>query len=683
MIAVEFQGQPAWLCNHPHNWAASATLRLAALVQDDRGQTGREGRTPLDDTLRARLNVTARLPHAALIAFRNATQTAQTEPVLLPVWPLALSGEEWANGAHVESTLVIGWQENWSAYTISAGPLATPAAWDYVAPLLQGYLSTTETGAINDEAIDGRLEFEEDDLAGSFPLLPDAAPDLPSAPVLGAFAPSAFPFEVDWALPVKSGHATIRIQRSDLGGGRRKLTIAHPQSPERPIEGGITLQSAAQIAQLITWWRERHGSADAHWVSTWISGGRLAADAGVGAEELQLEPGANISANRFLALHTVTGVEIVEIEEVDGNTLILSAPLTAAAPRHGTRLSLAILGRHAQEELTLNFTSPYTATAKIAWHELAAEYAVPLGEERGVTLGRKRPEAYLFTWTEHYAGTIVAHRRTSWRAPLTVGDDEWTPWPTEIGERRVSLIDPQETSLQVETEWWPDCPFKHFMPGRLSALVYLTVAKVKVVDGAVVESREYWHGRVKSAPRKGAQVRVTVGGPDEIFLRRFPVDTMGPNCNADLYDARCGILRADWKFTANIVAVGDTSVDIEDIARVAGLPPGFGFAHWFARGIVEWTIGDITKSVAIYDSTVFAAGAATLHLRHVLDLSPGPIDLYPSCDLRRVTCDAWHETENPEGKFGNRANFRGFARVPDRPPQFTPPKKSTTASGKK
>jgi len=685
VISIAFGGRPAWLCTHAHNWRESATLVPRARVDEDLGQTGREGRAPVDDALLCRLEWMATLSLAQLIALRNATQAGQAEPVLVPVWPLALPGDEWDATPHVDGSVLIAWQDDWSDYEIKVGePITDAAEWDNVAPVLIGYLATIEPRALNDEESDVRLALEEDEELGSYPLLPDVAPVAPVAPALGAFAPAAFPWEVEWAQPLKSGHAAVRVTREEIGNGRRRLKIFHPQAPERPIEGTVQLDGAADVARLLTWWRARHGAADAHWVSTWISGGRLATDAAAGASELQLEPGAALGGNRYLALHRTDGsVEYAKVSEIAGNTLTLAAPLAAAVACQDTRLSLAILGRHAGDDISLRFVTPYAARVQLAWRELAAEYAVPAGETRGLTLGRKPAPARLYTFVEDYAGATVVHRATDWRVPLTHEGTTWLPRNIERGERKASL-DLSEHSLELDAEWWDGCPFVHFLPGRLAARVFLTLHETTVVDGEPTELVQVWHGEVKSAPRSGLRVSVTVGGPNDLFSRRFPVDTFGQSDNADLFDARNGLARADWRFTAEITAVAGNVVTIGTIARAGGLPAGFGFAHWFAGGVLEWTAAGITRRVSIYDSTVLASGSMVLTLRAGLGLAAAmAVALYPGYDKRAESAKAWHAVDNPEGKFDAYGVFRGFPFVPNRAPQFKLPASKSGAAGKK
>jgi hypothetical protein len=320
---------------------------------------------------------------------------------------------------------------------------------------------------------------------------------------------------------------------------------------------------------------------------------------------------------------------------------------------------------------------------QLKWQELSAEYTVPVGETRGVTLGRKPAPARLYTFTEDYAGAIVAHHATDWRLPLTWEGTTWTPRNIERGERKASL-DLSEHGLDLEVEWWDGCPLTHFLPGRLGARVFLTMYETTVIDGEPTDPVQVWHGEVTRAPGRSLQRKVRVGGPNDLFSRRFPIDTFSAADNADLFDARNGISRDAWKFTAVITALAGNMVTIGTIARTGGLPAGFGFQHWFAGGVLEWMVGDIPRRVSIYDSTALAGGTMNLALRAGTGLAEEmAVSLWPGYDKRRESALAYNAGTNPEGKFDCYGVFRGFPFVPIREPSFKLPPSKTGGGGKK
>jgi uncharacterized phage protein (TIGR02218 family) len=121
-----------------------------------------------------------------------------------------------------------------------------------------------------------------------------------------------------------------------------------------------------------------------------------------------------------------------------------------------------------------------------------------------------------------------------------------------------------------------------------------------------------------------------------------------PGCDADLGDARCGVVLGNFTVSGNVTAAASTRV-FTDSARAEA-------NGYFDGGLVTWTSG----ANANYRMEVksFANGTVTMQ-----QAMPNPIvvgDTYnmsAGCDKVRATCVS---------KFNNIISFRGFPDLPGR-----------------
>ena len=691
MIPVTVASQACFLVTEEADWGTEPKLTPSLPTTDERAATGREERYALGATLRCALEYTAILELKAMSALRNALQSALAQPILMPCWPLAHAGADWDPSAHTASNLVVGWMEGWTSYIIAdltAGGSIAPGTWDHVAPLLWGFFDKApDPEAISDEGLTVKFSFSEDGPA-KYALIPAPAFPVVAAPALGAFGVPVFPWEIDWAAPVKSGTAAVSIAHEEIGPGRQRLDICFPQAPARPLEGGITLTTPADIGAFLSWWLAQKADAGLQWVSTWLCGNRLAADAAAGATTLVVEDAAALSTNTFLALTSGAGTvgEYVHITDIAGNTLTLAAALVGNYPAPTSRCSLAMLGRHADNSIELTFTSDWEARVKLQWVELTQEYSVGDGQTRGINIGVLPVVGWLFEFERNYGGQSVFDYATNFEQDLTANDETSTSrvWTSRIIDftDMVRSLDLADHALTLTAEWWEGGPFDQFLPGALEAVVTLRLFKC-TVDGAVGSNvQQVWEGTVK-AGFDATKVTAQVAGPSEIFKLQLPGDMFGPSCNARLYDARCGLAQADWQFAAVVTAISGNTITIEIFPRTGGFPSGFGSIHWFALGFLKATVGGIARLWSIYDSTALISSLAILTLRKpYTGAVSDAILLWPGCDKLSTTCRAYNSSTNPTGKFNNYANFRGFPFIPALAPQFALPTAGTT-TGKK
>jgi hypothetical protein len=190
-------------------------------------------------------------------------------------------------------------------------------------------------------------------------------------------------------------------------------------------------------------------------------------------------------------------------------------------------------------------------------------------------------------------------------------------------------------------------------------------------------------GQITGVEFDGPFLSASAAGASSLFDRSVPALLFEQTCNWDVYGRGCGLDRDDWTFTAQVSAVGGGSLTIKNVTPPAGSVPGFGFADWFALGIVSRS--DRKGAAFIARSSILSAGFITLELDRAL--SPAvtigdTVLVVPGCDGRSSTCRAWNEATNPDGKFGNFTRFGGFPEIPRTNP-IVQPISSNTGGGKK
>src|SRR5690606_1943634 len=125
-----------------------------------------------------------------------------------------------------------------------------------------------------------------------------------------------------------------------------------------------------------------------------------------------------------------------------------------------------------------------------------------------------------------------------------------------------------------------------------------------------------WSGEIVRVSFDGPFVRATARGPFSSFDRPVPRIAMQPGCNHAVFDSLCGLVLADWTFTAEHVSASGAAVTLSTWARTGGLPTGWGFPGYFALGYLERANG---KRYTVIDSTSLASGQITLTLDRTVD----------------------------------------------------------------
>lgn len=126
----------------------------------------------------------------------------------------------------------------------------------------------------------------------------------------------------------------------------------------------------------------------------------------------------------------------------------------------------------------------------------------------------------------------------------------------------------------------------------------------------------------------------------------------GPECRADLGDARCGVAISGPTFqrpgeVATVVSRSEFTVTIDTPSAEAG---------YYSGGVLIWTSGANAGVATEVKKWVVGTATVTLFLPAAFAVEVGDeFDIRPGCDKRFVTCRT---------KFDNAVNFRGEPFIP-------------------
>jgi hypothetical protein len=211
-------------------------------------------------------------------------------------------------------------------------------------------------------------------------------------------------------------------------------------------------------------------------------------------------------------------------------------------------------------------------------------------------------------------------------------------------------------------------------------------------------------GEVTKPRVRGKKLTCTLVPGGVALDQQVPRFIIGPSCNhliganpdgTFLMSYGCGLLKADWKFTALVTtpisSAHPFTLELDTLAgdgtdAAAALAASSVFANYFANAVIELGSGSSVQRRRILTSTAPSGGAITVTLSQWFTTSPAnndPVVIYPQCDGRRVTCQAWHTTNNPEGKFDNDDAFGGHPFIPHGNPSGHEPTDLAGAGGKK
>ncbi len=161
--------------------------------------------------------------------------------------------------------------------------------------------------------------------------------------------------------------------------------------------------------------------------------------------------------------------------------------------------------------------------------------------------------------------------------------------------------------------------------------------------------RRGWFGEVTLS--EAGLYRTELRGLTQVLSQTIG-ELSGPECRADLGDARCGIdiSGPEWTRPGTVLGVTDAGTFSAEIIEPRATD------GWFNGGLLTWQTGQNAGRAIEVKTWVAAGGQVTLFLAMGYAIQAGDtFTVYPGCDKRRATCIA---------QFDNILNFRGEPFVP-------------------
>ena len=640
MISTTFDGQSVLLLNEAPDWGSPVGVTFDLVSQFEEGLTGREARRPYAATLRAKVKFRLTIQGTDAFGLKYALRSYQTQPIIVPFWPLA---ETWANRANIAATgLKVAYKADWSTWelytTVEPGWVLTD---DLVAPAFWGRLEDRELIWINATVAQFDVNFIETG-STAYALVPGSQTFQPGPNLAGyALNLRLWPTALDWRDVPES--FSVRIIREQLGFGRAPFETIYPQTNVREAQFRTITQSSAECWKLLRFFSD-HGAGKPFWTPTWHSAGIMAADLGAGSTALTVQSAVGILAGDYLAFIQGTGIQATaRTSTIVGTTVNLtSAP--GAFTATDTVVAALVLARFDKPRLGLEFIMGSVAQGAVSVVELPPEYS-PAGDETlGTTIGLLTTRGYIYELAQTIGVTTTTTRLTSYEADLTASGNTYTARRMDHGMVKQSLfLDRDE--IEIRSEVIAGDPLVKLATVKSEAPVRLTIKSVDVIGLSV----------------KGSKLTAKAVSAGTVFDRIYPRFRMQVGCNHALFSTGCGLSSAAWQFTATLSNPGTIgypfTFDLTSLARTIGTVPTIT-AGWFSGGWAEFQSGSLLSRRAIIDNTVPVSGALTITLAR--DPSPFPppssaVKLFPGCDGAKGTCI---------DKFANYLNFGGHPLMP-------------------
>jgi hypothetical protein len=680
----QWPGMGAWVVAFPPSWDSNVSLSVELSASRNRTLTGREARAASWNTPRLRMRWTSSVKRERIPELRDALETVSAGTVLVPVWPLAVRSSDFNPSWHVDGKIWAGFDAGGTNFIAGLANAFTRTSREWFVPALLGRLVSVETDVLTPELARVQFEFLETETPEWGLVLP--ALTWADGPALDdSFRPKVFPLSPDWGGGVRARMPEVVFEDVDSPLWRSSGRLVYPQSPFRGWQCRVPLNGPEATARLLAWISAHRLSGLPHYAPWALWSGKLAATAAAGSTSLVLEDGATLGNHRFLWLMRDGMVtEVARVVSVTANLLTLSEPLQNDWPAGRTVVGLAMLGRHEGDRVEIGFLSPEIGMASLEWLEVPEEYLPASGETRGGTLGGVASLSYAVQVTVYQSGVPTVLRFTPWESPLKLSGDVFEVAPLSIKGASWS-VELEATNLSLEI-------FSEKLVAALYPPKQFTDAEVKVwrgtVNGENLDSATvFWQGTLESCDFDGPKARLTVGPPLPLLRAGCPRRLFQPQCNHVLFDAGCGLNRADWQIAATVYSASGNSVTLANFSRPGGLPAGFGaVSGWFDGG--ELQRGSDGTRFHVASSTALDSNS-----RLTVTLANGPetdaftpgesVTLVPGCNGFEETCKAYHATNNPKGRFDNWLNFGGFPFMPWENPAFDPPDKRNDTYGKK
>jgi hypothetical protein len=645
--------------------------------------TKREARRPYSATLRTDLKFSITLKDTDLRIAEGVLRSMTTEKVIVPFWPAVST---WANRVSqaIKGGLFVVYKYDWSQFDIyDAGsePL-WPAAGDFVAPALMGYLSrTTKIQMLNPITGVYEVQFSESSPAGYELLV--TAPGFTNGPLPSGYgsAPVLLPFQSDFRQVTEQ--ITLDVARTQIGFDREQQPTFYPHAAYRQQQSQYTL-SAAEIPSLLVWFQTVGGPGQSFWAAGAFVTARMSAPATAIATTLNVYDTYAIKSSDYLCMvsnRVVTG--FAKVNTVFGASVSNATGLGVAVNTEDQLFTLYLASLD-QPKVSVDWKSTGLVIAKMNWTEMVPERDVAgyADETLGVTIGHEPVRvAFVQLSRDLRNGTILNWYYTSFESDITWSTHTWLHGLIGVGEitQSINLENDQcvlEAFLGSGTPL--DDELKMISEAPLTAKIWF--ADYDPVGLTVSNANVVFFGDATTPVRKGNKITLTCEfGPSLLntFLPRLLKATTcshvggSNNDGSFLISAGCTLLKADWKFTAQVAnpvssafpfTLNYSSFAGAGASATAALAANAVFLNFLAGGWVEWKSGANIQRRQIVGSTVPTVGAGSLTLHRWFSATPLNTDalvIYPGCDGLWTTCQAYNSGTNPTGKFNNKVNFGG------------------------
>jgi uncharacterized phage protein (TIGR02218 family) len=662
MLPITLDAIAHYALPYTPNWNAEMNVTFRVEADQVEGLTKREERRPLGATLRVvDFSLDYVLGAQPAAEFRAALRVLQDTAVRIPFWPVAAGHTGFSSRWGMDYTPVA-----------AVGDVAATFALDGDVPTLRGFFDAAPTFKLHTPGLVGtRIRFKESSPATE--ALVPVVQVWADGPEIAGRTIHLFPFHPDWSSEVDAGDVDVTVNRKQLGFGRENSSAAFPQTGRRRPVFNFRTQGA-ETAKLLRFFLDRQGPVEAFWLPGWLAECQLAENTVAGSADIVLTDASCIADHDYLAFYTTTGEIITRaIVARDGNTLTLdSSPGNLAAAN--TTLCSLLLCRHAGGELTVRFSGP-TATAKIQFVEVPQEYVTAEDETIGTTQGALPTTATLIVFTATLPdNSTQTWRYTNFERDLTHGEDSYSAKPFEVGNvTETNSLERQTTTLKSRT--FAGNPLALFVPHTLEWPLSVELHEADVAAGVASNLRRYFAGEIEDVDADMPYLTANAKSLPALFDRKFPRQIYQPGCNWSLFETACGLLAADWHWTATVAAV-NANRDVITLAGLASTNPAAAVVHFFAAGYVRFGVEPTAQHRMISDSTAAVGGAMAISLSTPLTTAPAvgsALDIYPGCDGRKETCI---------GRFDNYVRFGGCPFMPTGNPSVLKTK-SGSGGGKK
>lgn len=668
MIPVTFNSAPAFLLDDLPDWASPMQLDVVLPVATAQGLNALEDRRPQGDTARLSIGYTAVLQAGSVPVFRNSLQAWTTEPILCPLWPAWFDA---GTTPPVTSAFYV-LMDDTAAPSIQAAaglPFSRPAY-----PLMVGRLTETPNpnDLISDVEAFVEISFTENDASSITP--PVFAPATSLAAANGVRP--LFPFRPDWSTSPESGGAAVDIDRQNIGQLRSTADAFYPQPARRMVTQGFILE-ASDAWNLLSFWLTQGAERENFWVPASISEAALTADVGAGDTALTVDVPSARGNNVYAVLDDLNNRVAVQITGTAGNAWNLSGAVGTAFVALNTRIESLMLGRFDGTKLSLVFEDLDVVTCRLKFKELPLEAVGASVETIGSTMGPLPTSAWLYVFTINYPGGAQVWRYTSFERNLTNGGNTYTAINIESGDiTETATLERQTVTLKARN--FAGSPLALVVPFTLEwpLLVDIYEADVATIGGtAATNLKCYFSGEINSCDTDGPYLNATAASLSHWFDRQIPRRIYQTGCNWILFEPKCGLLAANWKWQGVVTAWNATTsvLTLGTVVSVASpLNTATLAAHFFAGGYMTIGAGTGIQYRMVTDSTAVSGAALSLTVSTAFKTAPqvgDVVSFFPGCDGDRTTCGV--------AKFNNFGNFGGFPFVPASNPtiaqQFTLP----------